>query len=108
MTKTNFTDAFRSRGMHRRNFIKTIGVGATGAAMMSAGVSSLSPIVAQAQTSPTFSKYTEKLPVPAVINAKSGGSFSLPIAPGIQRFYRTPPLTPTWGYGGMSYLGPTF
>ena len=27
MTKTNFIDTFRSRGIHRRNFIKTIGVG---------------------------------------------------------------------------------
>ena len=108
MSNTNFTNAGISRGMHRRNFIKTVGVGATGAAIMGTGVSSLSPAVVQAQTSTTLSKYTEQLPVPPVVNAKGGGTFSLPMAPGLQRFHSALPLTPTWGYGGMPYLGPTF
>src|SRR6185369_11032830 len=108
MTKINVTDAFGLRGIHRRNFIKTIGVGAAGAAVMGTGVSSLGLVVAQAQTSPTLSKYTEQLPVPPVVNAKGGGSFSLPMAPGLQRFHSALPLTPAWGYAGMSYLGPTF
>src|SRR5678816_377773 len=108
MTKTYFTDSFTSRGIHRRNFIKTIGVGVTGAAIIGAGSPSLSPIVAQAQTSPPLSKYTEQLPIPGIVNAKSGGTFSLPMAPGFQRFHSALPLTPTWGYGGMPYLGPTF
>jgi len=69
---------------------------------------SLSPATVQAQTSPTLSKYTEQLPIPAVVNAKGGGTFSLPMAPGLQRFHTALPLTTTWGYGGMSYLGPTF
>ena len=34
MNKTDLTETFRSRGIHRRNFIKTAGIGAAGAAMM--------------------------------------------------------------------------
>jgi FtsP/CotA-like multicopper oxidase with cupredoxin domain len=107
MTKTYFTDIFRSPGIDRRNFIRTIGAGAAGAAMIGTGVSSF-PNVAQAQTSPTLSKYTEQLPIPAVVNAKAGGTFSLPMASGLQRFHSALPLTPAWGYAGMPYLGPTF
>ena len=91
MKKTDLTDTFRSRGIHRRNFIKTVGVGAAGAAMIGSRVSPLSPITAQAQTSPTLSKYTEQLPVPAVVNAKGGGTFTLPMAPGLQRFHSVLP-----------------
>jgi len=108
MKNTQLADIFSSRGIHRRDFIKTVGAGAAGAAMMGTGVSSLSPIVAHAQTSPTLSKYTEQLPIPAVVNAKAGGTFSLPMAAGFQRFHSALPLTPAWGYGGMPYLGPTF
>ena len=107
MNKTRLPDALRSPGIHRRNFIKTAGIGA-GVAMLGSGISPLSPITAQAQTSPTLSKYTEQLPVPPVVNAKGGGTFSLPMAAGLQRFHSALPLTPTWGYGGMPYLGPTF
>src|SRR6476469_2912251 len=78
MSKTDFTDAFTSTRLHRRNFIKTAGAGAAGAALIGTGFSSLSPTVAQAQTAATLSKYTEQLAVPAVINAKGGGTFSLP------------------------------
>src|SRR4051794_13604986 len=62
MNKTNLTETFTPRGIHRRNFIKTAGIGAAGAAMIGTGVS-LKPITAQAQTSLTLSKYTEQLPV---------------------------------------------
>ena len=108
MTNTYFTDSLRSRSIHRRNFIKTLGAGAAGAAVIGSGSPSLSPIVAQAQTSPTLSKFTEQLPIPGIVNAKAGGTFTLAMAPGLQRFHSALPLAPAWGYGGMSYLGPTF
>jgi len=78
MTKTDFIDSFSSTGIHRRNFIKIIGAGGAGAAMIGAGISPLGPIAAQAQTSPPLSRYTEQLPVPGIVNAKGGGAFSLP------------------------------
>jgi hypothetical protein len=61
MTNTYFPDAFRSRAIHRRNFIKTISAGAAGAAMIGTGVSSF-PNATQAQTSPTLSKFTDNFP----------------------------------------------
>lgn len=111
MKKKDFVAKHKPGGIHRRNFIKTVGTGAAGAAILGSGFSPpLGTIVAEAQTggSPTLTKFTEQLPTPGVINAKGGGTFSLPMAPGLQRFHSSLPLTPTWGYGGMSYLGPTF
>jgi spore coat protein A len=111
MKKKDFIAEHRPRGIHRRNFIKTVGAGSAGAAILGAGFSpSLGTMVAEAQTggSPTLTKFTEQLPTPSVINAKNGGTFSLPMAQGLQRFHSSLPRTPTWGYGGMPYLGPTF
>jgi spore coat protein A len=91
----------------RRTFIKTVGTGAAGAAFLSGNYTQTS--VVQAQTaSPTLSKFTEQLPLIPVVNAKNGGTFSLPMAGGFQNFHSSLPPTPTWGYGGLPYLGPTF
>ncbi|MDQ1707402.1 MAG: hypothetical protein QOJ88_613 [Pyrinomonadaceae bacterium] len=107
----NFKTKHTTRAMQRRSFIKTVGTGIAGASILSAGFSpSLGTIVAQAQAggSPVLSKFTEQLVTPNLINAKAGGTFSLVAAPGLQRFHSSLPLTSTWGYGGMPYLGPTF
>jgi FtsP/CotA-like multicopper oxidase with cupredoxin domain len=54
-----------------------------------------------------LSKFTEQLPIPPAIDATGGGAFNLPMAPSMHRFHADLPLTPTWGYGGATYLGPT-
>ena len=96
--------------MHRRGFIKTAGIGAAGVAALGAGLGGPLAGVARAQTSagPTLSKFTEQLPTPGVVNAKGGGSFTLPMRSGLQRFHSALPSAPTFGYGNMPYLGPTF
>jgi FtsP/CotA-like multicopper oxidase with cupredoxin domain len=43
-----------------------------------------------------------------MIDARSGGLFALSMAESAHRFHQDLPLTTTWGYGGASYLGPTF
>lgn len=54
-----------------------------------------------------LTKFTEQLRIPPVIDARGGGNFNLMMAPGVHSFHSTLPPTPTWGYGGASYLGPT-
>ena len=63
----------------------------------------------QAQFSGGFdlSMFTEQLPIPPVIDATSGGSFELAMAPSTHSFHSSMPNASTWGYGGASYLGPT-
>jgi spore coat protein A, manganese oxidase len=55
-----------------------------------------------------LSKYTEQLPIPLVKNTTAGGSLSLLMAPSSHQFHAQLPPTPTWGYAGATYLGPTF
>ena len=57
---------------------------------------------------PQLTKFTEQLPIPPVLNAAGGGSFELPMAPGVHSFHADLPPATTWGYGGAGYLGPTF
>src|SRR4029453_8320996 len=52
--------------------------------------------------------FTEQLPIPPVLDGTGGGTFILPMAAGSHRLHSALPPTPTWGYGGASYLGPTF
>ena len=56
----------------------------------------------------TLSMFTESLPIPPVIDATQGGTFGLTMAPSFHTFHSSLPAAPTWGYGGASYLGPTF
>lgn len=64
---------------------------------------------AHAQTIPVLSKFTEQLPVAIPkLDATNGGTFDLAMTPGTHRFHAGLPPTPTWGYAGVSYLGPTF
>lgn len=97
-------------GMHRRNFIKTAGLGAVGVTALGAGLGGPLVRVTGAQTagSPTLSRFTEQLRVPGIIDAKGGGTFTLPMRSRLHRFHSGMPSAPTFGYGNMSYLGPTF
>lgn len=78
--------------------------------MMSAGlgVGILLPELLKAKktyaTSSSLSKFTESLPIPYPISPPS----TLDIAPGTHSFHSSLGSVPTWGYGGYSYLGPTF
>ena len=54
-----------------------------------------------------LSRFTEQLPIPPVIDATQGGTFNLAMAPSTHSFHGSMPSSPTWGYGGASYLGPT-
>jgi spore coat protein A, manganese oxidase len=55
-----------------------------------------------------LTKYSESLPIPPVINAEGRRTFNLTIEPSIHQFHSSLPATPTWGYAGATYLGPTF
>ena len=64
---------------------------------------------AVAASAADLTKFTEQLPAAIpTINAKSGGTFDLAMAPATHRFHAGLPPTSTWGYAGASYLGPTF
>src|SRR6266511_6206848 len=64
---------------------------------------------AYAETVVVLTKFAEQLPAAIpTIDAKNGGTFDLAMAPSMHRFHAGLPPTPTWGYAGASYLGPTF
>ncbi len=72
------------------------------------GVGILLPEVLKAKrtyaASPRLSKFTESLPIFYPISPPS----TLDIAPGKHSFHSSLGSFTTWGYGGLSYLGPTF
>ena len=95
--------------MKRRSFLKVVGGGAAGAFILSAaGLPPLGLRSAFAEGEVGLTKFTERLPIPPVIDATGGGTFALTMEPALHRFHSQLPPTPTWGYGGAPYLGPTF
>jgi FtsP/CotA-like multicopper oxidase with cupredoxin domain len=96
----------RPDGLARRTFLKVAGAGALSTVMID-GISSRFGTAFAARTS-GLSKFTEQLPIPTIIDARGGGSFNIAMSPGTHSFHSSLPATPTWGYGGASYLGPTF
>jgi spore coat protein A len=90
----------------RRTFLKAGGLLGAGLALSEFGGTILRPAVAAVPGGVTM--FTEQLPIPPVLDGTSGGTFNLPMAAGTHRFHSALPPTPTWGYGGASYLGPTF
>jgi FtsP/CotA-like multicopper oxidase with cupredoxin domain len=91
----------------RREFLKFAGGGAAGMFLLG-GTSFFSDQWSlMAQTS-RLSRFTEQLPVPPTIDARGGGVFTLSMAESEHRFHQDLPLATTWGYGGATYLGPTF
>jgi FtsP/CotA-like multicopper oxidase with cupredoxin domain len=101
MTKPDFPNS----GFDRRSFIKVVSAGA----IASIAYRSVAAIPFSSFTPQTsfLTKFTEQLPIPPVIDARGGGTFNLPMAAGLQSFHSSLPATPTWGYGGAPYLGPT-
>jgi len=97
----------RSNGIKRRSFLKVVGAGAIGTLMFDT-ISSRFGLSSVAAQSSLLSKFTEQLSIPPVIDARGGGNYALTMAPGTHSFHSLLPATPTWGYGGASYLGPTF
>jgi spore coat protein A, manganese oxidase len=96
----------RQYRLKRRSFLKIAAGGAVGALAGAPAVLKFAgSALAQA---PALTKFTESLPVPPVIDARAGGSYTLNMGPGLHRFHAALPPTPAWGYGGAAYLGPTF
>jgi FtsP/CotA-like multicopper oxidase with cupredoxin domain len=94
-------------GLGRRSFLKVVGASAVGAILFDPISLTGSGASVMAQSS-LLSRFTEQLPIPPVIDARGGGNFDLTMAPGMHSFHSSLPPTPGWGYGGASYLGPTF
>lgn len=90
----------------RRSFLKLSGAGAAGTFLLMQQALFRQEFSVMAQTA-GLSKFTEQLPIPSKINAVGGGTFNLTMAAAQHRFHSSLPLTPTWGYGGATYLGPT-
>lgn len=92
----------------RREFLK-IAAGSATAYYFSTGAAGAATLAPASPVLPTLSKFSEVLPVPPVIDATGGGTFSLAMAPhpSGHNFHSSLPNTPTWGYGGATYLGPT-
>lgn len=91
----------------RRDFLKIAGAGAAGTLMMAGAPFFSNEFSLMAQLG-GLSKFTEQLPIPPIIDARGGGMFPLTMAQGSHRFHQDLPFATTWGYGGASYLGPTF
>ena len=83
--------------------------GALGGAALVLPLRPAQPGHAAVVTTPGLKKYVEPLPIPPVIDARSGGAFSLGAGEATtHRFHRQLGPAKTWGYGGAPYLGPTF
>jgi len=67
---------------------------------------------AAAVTTPNLSKFSERLPIPPVLDGTGGGkSFTIAAREAMWQFHSKLPPTRTWGYWagdtGIGYLGPT-
>lgn len=102
-----FTKNNRKTYLGRREFFKLAGGSVAGAFLLSQTSFFERQFSVMAQNG-SLSKFTEQLPIPPTINATGGGLFNLPMAPATHSFHSSLPAAPTWGYGGASYLGPTF
>jgi spore coat protein A len=54
-----------------------------------------------------LTRFVDPLPIPPVWSTTDLATNSLTMAPGLHRFHSQLGMTPTWGYGGATYLGPT-
>lgn len=96
---------FRSK-IGRRDFL-TVAAGSAAACLLPyKSFGSLSPTPAN-QAGATLQKFIDELPIPPAIDASAGEKVTLRMAPSVHKFHSALPPTPTWGYGGASYLGPT-
>jgi spore coat protein A, manganese oxidase len=94
-----------------------LGYGAVGAAALAvgpAGLRAAGPVFAAAGAAPPdpylvdgLSKFTEALTQPPTWNQANLKSRGLTMKESVHRFHRSLGTTRTWGYGGMTYGGPT-
>ena len=52
-------------------------------------------------------RFVDPLPIPPIWSTSTLAANGLTMAPGMHRFSSDMGWTPTWGYGGAAYLGPT-
>lgn len=97
----------RSFKLGRRDFLKTVG-GSAAICFFNSRIFGFQGAGFAPADLPQLSKFTEQLPIPPVLDAVQGGTFDLTMAPSFHTFHSSLPAAPTWGYGGASYLGPTF
>jgi len=55
----------------------------------------------------TLTRFVDRLPIPPTWSTADLAANGLTMAPGMHRFSSQLGWTPTWGYGGATYLGPT-
>jgi FtsP/CotA-like multicopper oxidase with cupredoxin domain len=54
----------------------------------------------------SLARFVDPLPIPPTWSGSQLASMGLSMAPGMHQFHSQLDGTPTWGYGGASYLGP--
>jgi len=97
----------------RRQILGYSAVAAAGVAVGPAGIRSAGPAFALPTASPNpylatgLSKFTEALTQPPVWNQAQLASRGLTMKESVHRFHRQLGTTRTWGYGGLTYGGPT-
>ena len=55
----------------------------------------------------SLTRFVDPLPLPPLWTTQALATNGLTTAPGLHRFHSQLGYTPTWGYGGAAYLGPT-
>ena len=96
---------FRSN-IDRREFLTAVG-GTLAACVLSSNSYAQGEATRPAYGGSVIPKFVDPLPIPPVIDATAGGTVNLQMAASSHSFHSSLPSTPTWGYGGASYLGPT-
>jgi spore coat protein A, manganese oxidase len=91
----------------RRRFLTLAGLAGAGLALplRPTGIARANPTTVLEPSS--LSPFVDALPIPPVWQSGRLAARGLRMSAASHRFHRDLPATPTWGYGGASYLGPT-
>jgi spore coat protein A, manganese oxidase len=94
-------------GMDRRSFLRMAGtVGAGLALPLRFGATALAQPAGTVDGG-SLTRFVDPLPVPPTWQSAQLAARGLRMAPAEHRFHPELATTPTWGYGGATYLGPT-
>ena len=103
--------------MSRQRLLPLVSTLAVIGALAVASPGTTATVLASTHGSPPLPRFTERLPVPPVVDVRAGGVVSLDEVNGLHRFSTALPATPTFGYvphseagvqaGLDAYLGPT-